>query len=123
MHTTQHDTLHADDGLQVAYGADLPEVAYPSTLEVVDPGKHQQDHEWNNTDATSFHELDLRRQQPQRKCGLRKNAFWIIIMLVLLLVVAGAVGGGVEGSKAIKKSTQRYLHKGKNAAKTLLRTV
>lgn len=109
MDTTRQEKLHADDGLQVAYESDYPEVTNLSDLEVVDPGKHQQYHELYDTDATSFHGPVPRKTQRQRILGLRKNGLWIII-IVLLLVVAGAVGGGVAGSKATKKSSERYLH-------------
>ena len=48
------------------------------------------------------------QQYPQRQrliCGLRRTTFWLVALVVLLIM--GAVGGGVGGAMAVKKSNMK----------------
>lgn len=53
---------------------------------------------WDNVSS-----LPQYPQQPRLICGLRRTTFWLLVALAALIVV-GAVGGGVGGSIAAKKS-------------------
>ena len=98
---------------QSAQGVPYVVPQYESGLEVVPSTKDPAltttlyaPSEYPPTDTGTYYNassLPQGSQQPRLICGLRRTTFWLLVVLATLIVV-GAVGGGVGGSIAAKKS-------------------
>lgn len=83
-------------GLEVAFGADDPEVA-PNDPEVAPtyplPSKLHMEKETTH------------RKNQGMTCGLRNTTFWLVFALFLVVILAG-IGGGIGGKIAADTSSR-----------------
>jgi len=91
-------------GLEVAFGADDPEVA-PNDLEVAPtyplPSKLHTEKET----IPSVQLISTHRKNQGKTCGLRNTTFWLGFALFLVVILAG-IGGGIGGKIAADTSSR-----------------